>query len=556
MSILARSFARRSAETNLSNPAAWFVNLFGGHDTASGVKVDPVSSLRVAAVFACVRILAETIGSLPLHVYRRLPNGGKERAPDHPLYDLLHSAPNLEMTSCEWRETAMGHGALRGNAYSQIIFGDNGRQAGRPVEIIPLNPDRTRPERDRNTREIFYEYTSDQGATRRFRFGEVLHERSLGSNGIIGYSPIRMAAEAVGVSLAAEQHGARFFSNGANPTGVLQKTTGELSDTAYERLRKSFADQYAGLANSRKPILLEDGLTWQGISLNHEQAQFLETRKFQVTEIARIFRVPPHMLADLERATFSNIEHQSIEFVMHTILPWVVRKEQRYNATLLLPSERAEYFCQFSLDGLLRADAKTRAESLQIQRFNGVINGDEWRATENMNPYPGGDKYLVQSAMVPLDQIGKLPAVEATRAAPPEARSEQARLGAILYPVVKASAERALRKELKALRTIAKRTDAGAAIAQFYAEHRTCLAEHLGPAYESLGLAVGRDLAPQARALADTFCSEQQRLAEAAAGDASTLESLLTSWEEKRAGDLAAQAIATLTTEPPTKAAA
>ncbi len=535
MSILARTFSRRSdGVTNLANPAAWFVNLFGGQDTAAGVQVNPGSSLRVAAVFACVRILAETIGSLPLHVYRRLPNGGKERAPEHPLYPLLHSAPNLEMTSFEWRETLQGHKCLRGNGYSQIIFGEDGR----PAEIIPLNPDRTRIDRDRGTREIFYEYTSDTGATRKFRFGEVLHERSLGGNGIVGYSPIRMAAEAVGVSLAAEQHGARFFSNGANPTGVLQKTTGELTDTAYDRLRKSFAEQYAGLANSRKPILLEDGVTWQGISVNHEQAQFLETRKFQVREIARIFRVPPHLIGDLEQATFSNIEQQSIDFVMHSILPWVVRAEQRYNATLLLPSERADYFCEFALEGLLRADAKTRAEALQIQRFNGVINANEWREVENKNPYQGGDRYLVQSAMIPVDQIGKLPPVEAKRT--------DARFGTILYPVIKASAERAMRKEVKALRAMAKRTDAAAAIATFYAEHRTYLVEQIGPAYESLGLALGRDLAPQARTIADTFCTEQARLASAAAGDATTFDALLTNWEEKRAGQLAEQAITNL----------
>lgn len=540
MSILARSFspARRSAETNLTNPVAWFVNLFGGQDTAAGVKVTPVSAMRAAAVFACVRILAETIAALPLHVYRRLPNGGKERAFDHPLYALLHDAPNPEMTSFEWRETIQGHLSLRGNGYSQIIFGDSGIEAGRPIEMIPLNPDRLRVERKDGHGEIFYEYTRDNGSTRKFRFGEVLHERSLGGNGIVGYSPIRMAAEAVGLSLAAEEHGARFFSNGANPSGVLQKETGELSPEAYDRLRKSFAEQYAGLGNSRKPILLEDGLKWQGVSLNHEQAQFLESRKFQVTEIARIFRVPPHMLADLERATFSNIEHQSIEFVMHTILPWVVRKEQRYNSTLLLPSERAEYFCQFSLDGLLRADAKTRAEALHIQRFDGIINANEWRELENMNPYEGGDKFMVQSAMTTVDKIGM---------EPPASKQQRGgidpRIGTILYPVVKASAERALRKEFKALRAAAKRTDAAAAVAEFYAEHRTCVTEHLGPAYESLGLALGRDLSPQARALADTFCAEQKRLAEAAVGDAAALDRLITDWEQHRSAQLAEQAL-------------
>lgn len=542
MSILARMFRREAVTTNLSNPAAWFVNAFAGEATAAGVRVNPAQALRVAAVFACVRILAETIGSLPLHVYRRLPNGGKERAPDHPLYGLLHSAPNPEMTSLEWRETIQGHLALRGNGYSQVLFGSDGRAAGRPVELIPLNPDRLHLRRDDTTREIRYEYTTDTGATRVFRFGEVLHERSLGGNGLVGYSPIRMAAEAVGVSLAAEEHGARFFSNGANPSGVLQKRDGSgdgtLSDPAYERLRKTFAEAYSGRENARKPLILEDGFTWQGISLNHEQAQFIETRKFQINEIGRIFRIPPHMIGDLERATFSNIEQQSIEFVMHTILPWVVRKEQRYNATLLLPSERAEYFCEFALDGLLRADAKTRAEALQIQLFNGALNPNEWRAIENRNPYDGGDRYFMQSAMVPVSQIGAA-LVDAKRGADP---STDPRLGAVLYPVLKASAERALRKELKALRALAKRSDAPAEIARFYTEHRGYLAAQVAPAFESLGLALGRDLAPQARTIADTFCAEQQRLATVAAGDATAFDALLTSWESSRAADLARRA--------------
>jgi HK97 family phage portal protein len=535
MSFLARPFARRSDTSSMENPAAWLVNWFsGGPATASGVRVNPDSALRATAVYACVRVLAETISSLSLQIYRRRADGGKELVREHPVFDLLHTAPNEEMTSAEWRETVMGANALRGNGYSQIRF----RPDGRPGALWPLHPDRVTIRRDLKTRELRYDYVDEDGRTVTYRHGEVLHERSFGGNGIIGHSPIRQAAEAVGISLAAEEHGARFFSNGANPSGVLQSDK-TMSDEAYARLRKSFADQYAGLHNSRKPILLEDGFKWQGISMNHEQSQFIETRQYQVEDIARIFRVPPHLIGHLLRSTNNNIEHQSIEFAMYTMLPWCTRKEQRYNQSLFLPSERAAgYFAQFNLDTLLRGDAKSRAEALQILRFNGVINANEWRALDNRNPYEGGDRYLVQAAMVPVEDVGK------NFKAPAAVPAEKKRLAEVFLPVVLAGAQRALRKELKALRAAAKRPDTlPAAIGTFYADHRTYVTEQIGPAFESLGLALGVDLAPQARRFTDAFCDEQKRLAEAAASEASAFEALLNMWEQKRHQDFASRAL-------------
>lgn len=543
MSFLARPFERRSS---LENPSGWLVNWFaGGPPTASGVRVDPESALRAAAVFACVRILAETLGSLSLHVYRRLPGGGKERFPAHPLYQLLHNAPNEEMTSTEWRECQMGAKALRGNGYSRIEF----RGDGRPGAIWPLHPDRTRVVRDLRTKELRYEYSDENGRLVTYRHGEVIHERSFGGNGIIGYSPIRQAAEAVGISLAAEEHGARFFSNGATLGGILEHPA-QLTDPAYDRLKKSFAANQGSVINSHKPLILEEGMKWHDVPLNHEQAQFLETRKFQVTEIARIFRVPPHMIADLEKATFSNIEHQAIEFVTHTMLPWVVRAEQRFNQTLLLPAEQKDLFCEFSLETLLRGDIKSRFEAYQIMRRNGALNANEWREKENLNPIEGGDTYVIEAAMIPIDMLGQ-------NIARPSL--EQKRLAEAFLPCVLAGAKRALRKEIKALRTLAKRPDAPAAIVQFYSEHRTYLTEQIGPAFESLGLALDIDLTARARDIADEHCIEAQRLAEASAGDATAMENLLNAWEGKRASDLAAKALKALrqsTTPKPIAAAA
>lgn len=530
MSFLARPFERRSS---LENPSAWLVNWFsGGPPTASGVRVDPESALRAAAVFACVRILAETLGSLSLHVYRRLPDGGKERFPAHPLYQLLHNAPNEEMTSVEWRECQMGAKALRGNGYSRIEF----RGDGRPGAIWPLHPDRTRVLRDLRTKQLRYEYSDENGRMIPYRQGEIIHERSFGGNGIIGYSPIRQAAEAVGISLAAEEHGARFFSNGASMGGIIEHP-GELKDEAFEKLRSSFAANAGGVINAHKPFILEEGMKWHDVPLNHEQAQFLETRKFQVTEIARIFRVPPHMIADLEKATFSNIEHQAIEFVTHTMLPWVVRAEQRFNQTLFLPSEQTELFCEFSLETLLRGDIKSRFEAYQIMRRNGALSANEWRAKENQNPIPGGDTYIIEANMIPLDMLGQNIARPTT---------EQKRLAEAFLPCVLAGAQRALRKEIKALRALAKRADAPAAIVQFYAEHRTYLTEQIGPAFESIGLALDTDLAARARTVAEEHCAEAQRLAEASAGDATAMDNLLNAWEESRATALANKALAAL----------
>ena len=272
---------------------------FGG--TTSGKRVDERTAMTVTAVYACVRILSESIAGLPLHVYKYKPDGGKERDIAHPLFRLLHDAPNSEMTSFVFRETLMAHLLLWGNAYAQIIR--DGR--GQVLALYPLLPSRMKVDRDDAGR-IIYEYAKDGGPPVPLRGEDVLHIPGLGFDGLVGYSPIAMARNAVGLALATEEYGSKFFANGANPGGVLEHP-GVVKNP--EQLRESWYGQLGGSGKAHKIAVLEEGLKFHAIGIPPEAAQFLQTRKFQTTEIARIFRIPPHLIGDLEKATFSNIEH-------------------------------------------------------------------------------------------------------------------------------------------------------------------------------------------------------------------------------------------------------
>ncbi|MEA4816811.1 MAG: phage portal protein [Lachnospiraceae bacterium] len=373
--------------------------LFGG--TTSGKAVNERTAMQTSAVYACVRILAESVAGLPLHVYERTANGSKSTKPSHPLYRLLHDEPNREMTSFVFRETLMSHLLLWGNAYAQIIR--DGR--GFPIALYPLLPDRMVV--DRNERgELVYTYQSDKGQVK-LRRENILHIPGLGFDGLIGYSPIAMAKNAVGLALATEDYGAAFFANGANPGGVLEHP-GVIKPEQADRLRESWQSQFGG-ANAHKVAVLEEGLKFHQMSIPPEQAQFLETRKFQINEIARIFRVPPHMVGDLEKSSFSNIEQQSLEFVKYTLDPWVVRWEQSLQLALLLPSEKATIFIKFNLDGLLRGDYQSRMQGYSTGIQNGFMSVNDVRGLEDMNlltAEEGGDLHFVNGNMVKLADVG------------------------------------------------------------------------------------------------------------------------------------------------------
>lgn len=386
---------RAGPPKNIWNNVASF--FFGS--TTSGKVVNEQTAMQTTAVYACVRILAETIASLPLHTYRHTKNG-KEKATDHPLYYLLHNEPNPEMTSFVFRETLMGHLLLWGNAYEQIIR--DGR--GKVLALYPLLPDKMTVERDKNG-ELYYLYNKN-GEYYPLRSDEVLHIPGLGFDGLIGYSPIAMAKNAIGMAIATEEYGAKFFANGAYPGGVLEHP-GIVKDPA--RVRDSWNAVYQGTGNAHRIAVLEEGMAFKSIGIPPEQAQFLDTRKFQTEEICRIFRVPPHMIANLDRATFSNIEHQSISFIDNTIVPWVTRLEQSMQKVLFTGDEKKQLFVKFNLNGRLRGDAASRAAFYQTMRQNGIMSANDIRELEEMNLIPeedGGNKYLVNGNFVDMANAG------------------------------------------------------------------------------------------------------------------------------------------------------
>ena len=369
----------------------------------SGVRVDEESSMRTSAVYACVKILAETVASLPLHLYKKGTNGKNEFADQHPLFSCLYETPNDEMTSFEFREIMMTSLLLYGNAYARII-----RKQGHVTELWYLKPQYMTVERDTITGKIKYTYSDDiTNKTYVYKPNQIFHIKGLSIDGVKGLSPIAQAREAVGLSLATEEYGAKFFGNGARPGGVLEHP-GILKDP--EKLRESWNQVYQGTRNSHKVAVLEEGMKYHSIGIAPEDAQFLETRKYQVNEICRIFRVPPHLVGDLERATFSNIEHQSIEFVQHTIRPWIVRWEQAIARALLSAEERTIYFARFNVDGLLRGDYKSRMEGYAVGRQNGWLSTNDIRKLEDLPLVAtelGGDDYLVNGNMIPIRKIDK-----------------------------------------------------------------------------------------------------------------------------------------------------
>lgn len=383
-----------------------FSLLFGR--TTSGKTVNERTALQTTAVYACVRILSETIASLPLHVYR-YTEGGKAKDTEHVLYTLLHDEPNPDMTSFVFRETLMSHLLIWGNAYSQILRDRSGQVIG----LYPLLPDQMSVHRSEKGK-LFYFYNRYEEDNPNFQEKgsivlsqeEVLHIPGLGFDGLIGYSPIALAKNAVGMTLACEEYGASFFGNGANPGGVLEHP-GILKDPA--KVRDSWNAVYQGTRNAHKVAVLEEGMSYKQIGIPPEEAQFLETRKFQINEIARLFRIPPHMVGDLEKSSFSNIEQQSLEFVKYTLDPWVVRFEQALKKSLLLPEEKKTHFIKFNVDGLLRGDYQSRMNGYAIGRQNGWLSTNDIRELEELNPIPpeeGGDLYLINGNMTKLKDAG------------------------------------------------------------------------------------------------------------------------------------------------------
>jgi HK97 family phage portal protein len=412
--------------------------------TGSGMRVSPDSALRLAAVYACVRVLSESLASLPLVIYQRRADGGKDKVTDHWLYRLLAKRPNRFQNPFEWREMLQGHLALRGNAYNQIIT----NAKGEVVELMPLHPDRIRLEL-LPSGEYRYRFTDRFGSESILPRGEVWHLRGLSSDGLMGMSPIELARENLGMALAAQDYGARFFANDAKPTGGWIEFPGSFKDSEAKKVfRESYQQAQSG-ANRGKVLVLENGMKFHEVGVTNKDAQFLELRKFQITDVARLFRVPPHMIGDLDRATFSNIEQQSLEFVMHTMTPWAERWEASIESELLLEGDDIEV--EFDFANLMRGDAASRASYYQSGIQNGWLTRNEARIAENLNPLEGLDEPLRPLNMVE-ESTAEDVALDTEQAEDPaqEVTEPSDEAAARLRALIDSSAERWARRIAKA----------------------------------------------------------------------------------------------------------
>jgi HK97 family phage portal protein len=486
--------------------------------TKSGARVNPNTALEW--VFDAVQVRSQSLASLPFKLFRTKSNGDKELATKHPAYRLAHDSPHPDLTSFEARNMLNSHLDLRGNAYAQIVR-DNG---GRLRRLVPIHPDRVVVKRSREftadgLRPLIYDVTNEGfGGTAQLSAFDMLHIRGFTSDGIVGLSPIRVKAETIGLGMAATEHAARMFSNGARPSGILEHP-GKLGDEGLKNLRSSWQAIHGGVENSGKVAILEENMKFHEVGLSNLDAQLLESRKYSRTEIASMYRVPPHMLGDLDRATFSNIEQQSLDFVIHCMLPIITNWEQRWNQSLLTEEEQGEYFFRFNVAGLLRGDQKSRYEAYRIGLGRagepGWITVNDIREVEDMNRVEGGDTLF--SGVDP---------------------NAQAKTTRSLAPLLIDGLGRGLRKEAKALRAIVRKTDAAKEVDTFYGEHRRYLLEVLSPVCAcARGLGVKF---PSAESVADKLIGDSRSEILPALADPARVESTLVSWETTRAAGVAA----------------
>lgn len=444
-------------------------SIFGsGNKSHAGVSVTVESSLGVPAVYACVQVISQDVAKLPLITYRRLKRG-KERAIDWVGYRALHNRPNPEMTSYEWREFVTSHVASWGNSYSEIDWTNSGTVRG----LWPLRPDRMRITR-KNGR-LIYHYTLPNGQEKDLAAWRIHHIKGLGADGVMGWSPTRVGMQSVGLNIAAEEYGARWYVGGGQPR-VIAVHPNRLSQTAQEKLQNAIEGSMSGLSNSHRVKVLEEGVQLHKVGVPAEEAQFLEAQEWGAHQVCRLYRMPPHKIGLLKNATFSNIEHQAIEYVTDTLQPWLVRHEQALSRDLLSETEQAELFFEYLIDGALRGDVKSRNESYAIGRQWGWLSANDIRERENLNPIEGGDSYLVPLNMVASGQTA--PAVGKDRRSQSFARLYEDALGRVMRREV-ADIRRAAEKHLH------KGNDIGALrgwLDEFYRELAPVVREMVTPA--------------------------------------------------------------------------
>ena len=478
---------------NLKDPR--LNELFGGASTDSGVSVTPDTALTYSAVYAAVRCIAESVSSLPLNYYERLPAGGKMHAKANPLHHLLHDEPNPEMTSLQWREASMAHLLLHGNSYTEIVRD----LEGNAVELWPIDPTMVAPRRT-DSGELYYELNRGKNF---ITANNMLHIPGLSFDGISGVSPITLARQSLGLSMAIEQFGAGYFGRGARPGGVLT-FPGQLSPEARQNLRRSFEELHAGGANSHRVALLEAGLKWEAIGVPPDDSQFLQSREFQIIEVARWFNLPPNKLKDLSKMSYNSLEQMEISFVVDTLRPWLVRWEQQLNRKLIRPKDRGSYFFEHNVDGMLRGDQASRYTAYSVGRNWGWLSVNEIREKENMNPIDGGDVYMQPMNMqsintAPTAAPATDPSLMATPPTPPTlpnpspptlppttpTRSHES----IILRLLDDAGERLQSVECSAVKRFAnKPQEFLTKLDHFCAEHRARVVSAYAPVLEAFGL--------------------------------------------------------------------
>ncbi len=379
-------FGTKSDPVPIDTAAALAAALGGGYQTVTGQSVSTVRAMQMTTVFGCVRVLAESVGMLPCRLFKQTGRT-LQAATSHRLSYLLSVAPNGYMTSQELWELLIACLCLRGNFYAYKVVA-----LGQVVELLPLDPGCVTPKLNDDWT-VSYRVAFRNGEVRTLSQDELWHVRLFTLDGLNGLNPIAYARQAIALGLSTEEHGSRLFTNGAVASGVLQ-TEQTLTDEAFARLKAQFQGEHMGVANAYRPMILEMGLDWKPISLNAEDSQFLETRKMQRDEICAIFRVPPHLVANLDKATFNNVENLGLSFVNYALVPYLTRIENRIRVGLLNDKDRASHYAKFNAGALLRGDLKGRYESYGLGINWGILSPNDCRELEDLNPRDGGDIYL------------------------------------------------------------------------------------------------------------------------------------------------------------------
>ena len=549
-------FKSKEIRASLNNPSTPISAIFDdGMKSNTGRNVSPDTAMQSTVVFACVQIRADTIASLPLHIYKRLNPTGKEKATDHPLYKVLHERPNPEMTAKDFYSTMQLHLDLRGNAYAEKVY-DNG---GRLSELWPITPTRIRVERDKRTQQLKYTVTLPDSGEMIFGSDKIFHHRGLGGDGIMGYSKIKMAREAIGLSLATEEYGARFFGNGAKPSGILEHP-GKLSGVnAKGNIRNSFEKEHQGLTKAHRLMILEEGMKYHQVGLSQEDSQYLQTRNFQGIEICRIFNIPPIMVGlENKSSTYASAEQFFLSFEKHTIRPELVGWEQRFRKELF-DEDDIEHFAEFLVTGLLRGDIASRYNAYSIGRNGGWLSVDDIRELENMNPLPDeqGKVYLIPLNVIPADQAGKMNDKGKMPEKMPEEEEEipmkkKKQMGRAFQRLFQDATNRIIKREradvIRQSRKKQSKEDFEKWLDEFYEEHKEFIKRNISPVIISHAEIFGGDENEKINEFTERHINNSKKEILSLINDTNydietSLRQMFDNWEEKRTIEIAEREI-------------